>query len=141
MRSLRLLLLVALPVAACSNPNEPSELGPPAGTTTWNVSYRTATVFTCPPITPDSGTATMTADPSGNVVTLVDQGTSLGGGVLATIIFTRDSTGLYSWTDPTGRATLTFKFVSATATEGEAKRLASPTDPCSATWPFLMARQ
>ena len=125
--------------AACENSNQPSALGPPAGVTQWAVAYRTATAATCPVVTPDSGSATMSA--TGSTLTLTDLGTSLSAGGPTSIIFNRDSTGQYLWTDATTFATISFKFTTATHAEGEARRLPSPNLPCTATWPFLLDRQ
>jgi hypothetical protein len=150
MRRLTLFVLASV-AAACggggggslTNPNPPAggTLSPPPGATTWTVTYRPATVATCPATTPDSGTATMTADPSGTSLTLTDRGSSLSAGGPATIVFSRDGSGRYLWTDPTGFATISFRFVTSSHAEGEANRLPSPSLPCSATWPFLLDRQ
>jgi hypothetical protein len=113
---------------------------PPAGTTIWSLTYRPATVSTCPAQTPDSGTASMTVDPSGNSLSLTDLGTSLGGGTATTITFAKDATGSFVWVDPTGRATIAFRFATASRADGEARRLAVPSDPCSATWPLTLTR-
>lgn len=83
----------------------------------------------------------MTADASGNSLSLTDVGTSLSGGGAGTIVFNRDGTGRYVWADPTGLATISFRFVTSTHADGEASRLSSPSFPCSATWPFLLDRR
>jgi hypothetical protein len=151
-RPLRFVLAaVALAVPACggggggTTPSPVTSSGgavmPPAGTTTWAISYRAATASTCPAQTPDPGMATMTVDPSGTSLVLTDQGSSLSGGGPASIVFTRDGSGRYSWADPSGLATISFRFTTSSHAEGEANRLASPSSPCSATWPFLLDRQ
>ena len=139
MKQLRRVLIVVLLGCAC-NKAAPELIMPPAGVTVWNVTYKPATVSTCTATTPDSGTASMTADPSGTPLTLTDLSGTLTQGGDPSIVFKRDGGGTYSWTDPTGRATISFKFKSQTNAEGESKRLGIPADPCSATWPFFLAR-
>lgn len=144
------ILTLTIALAACGggSSTSPTPVGapssggvtPPAGTTTWRVTYRQATAFTCPAATPDSGSATMLVDPSGNTLVLTDQGTSLGGGTTPTLVFSRDGSGKYVWTDPTGVASISFGFVSQTHAEGNASRIASSGNPCSATWPILLDR-
>lgn len=151
MRRLYLAPVLSLALAACGggtstsptpvgNAGSAGPLVPPAGTTTWQVTYRSATTFTCPAATPDSGTATITPDATGNTLVVTDQGTSLGGGVASTLIFSRDGSGKYVWVAPTGEARIAFGFVSQTRAEGEASRIATASSPCSATWPILFDR-
>ena len=52
----------------------------------------------------------------------------------------KDATGSFVWVDPTGRATIAFRFATASRADGEARRLAVPSDPCSATWPLMLTR-
>jgi len=151
MRRLMPFVMAGLTAAACGGgaggtatdptPLTSGVIGPPPGATTWTVTYRPATVATCPAQTPDSGSATMTADASGTSLSLTDRGTSLSAGGAATIVFNRDGSGRYLWTDPTGFATISFRFTTTSHAEGEAMRLPSPSLPCSATWPFLLDRQ
>jgi len=82
----------------------------------------------------------MTPDASGNTLIMTDQGTSLGGGSVPTLIFSKDATGKYVWTDPTGAARISFGFVTQTHAEGEASRLATSSSPCTATWPIAFDR-